>query len=114
MSSIRLEELPQTTVSARSSLHSKDSEPSVEGSHAYYVQHDFPPTSHRLNTTTSATSRGRRLSIAERDAVELPEVDRGKGAYKFLAAAFVLETMIWGYSFSFGIIQVSYYEGCLR
>lgn len=56
--------------------------------------------------STSRSSSRRRFSIAERDAVPLPAVDRGKGAYIFLLNAFVLEMVIWGYSFSFGIIQV--------
>lgn len=107
MASMTLQEESKTTLSARSSFHSKDSE---LGHESYGITElndtSFPPTSHRLSTISTVT--GRRLSIAEREAVELPEVDRGKGAYKFLAAAFVLETMIWGYSFSFGIIQVSF------
>lgn len=43
---------------------------------------------------------------AELGAAELHPVDRGKHAMLFVAAAFVLETTIWGYSFTFGIVQV--------
>ncbi|KAI0741945.1 MFS general substrate transporter [Daedaleopsis nitida] len=39
---------------------------------------------------------------------ELPPVDRGFRAWSFCAAAFVLEMMIWGFSFSFGIFQEYY------
>ncbi|KAM0750468.1 MFS general substrate transporter [Meredithblackwellia eburnea MCA 4105] len=39
-------------------------------------------------------------------ASSLPPVDRGKGAWGFALAAFALETFIWGYSFTFGIVQV--------
>lgn len=46
--------------------------------------------------------------VAELGARELPQVDRGWHAWLFLVNAFVLETMIWGYSFTFGIVQVSY------
>ena len=45
--------------------------------------------------------------VAELGAKELPQVDRGWHAWLFLVNAFVLETMIWGYSFTFGIVQVS-------
>lgn len=38
---------------------------------------------------------------------ELPPVDRGRGAMGFLAVAFFLELMLWGYAGAFGVIQVS-------
>lgn len=40
----------------------------------------------------------------------LPPADRGKDAWLFLAAAFVIEGLTWGYAFSFGIFQ-DYYSG---
>ncbi len=39
-------------------------------------------------------------------AEELPPTDRGKAAYEFLIAAFVLEVFVWGYSYSFATILV--------
>ncbi|GAA5971252.1 hypothetical protein JCM21900_004199 [Sporobolomyces salmonicolor] len=54
-------------------------------------------------------SRLRRLSMDEPEAgaaQELPPVDRGRGAWTFLAAAFILETFIWGFSYSFASILV--------
>ena len=38
----------------------------------------------------------------------LPPVDRGKDAYLFLAAAFVVEGLVWGFPFSFGVFQDYY------
>ncbi|GAA5905771.1 hypothetical protein JCM6882_000454 [Rhodosporidiobolus microsporus] len=46
---------------------------------------------------------------AEADAQALGPVDGGKGAWFFVVAAFVLETFIWGYSYSFATILV-YFE----
>ncbi|KAK0630770.1 major facilitator superfamily domain-containing protein [Bombardia bombarda] len=39
----------------------------------------------------------------------LPPVDGGKDAWLFLAACFVLEALVWGFPFAFGIFQ-SYYS----
>lgn len=39
-------------------------------------------------------------------AQELPPVDGGRGAWTFVVAAFILETVIWGYSFAFATILV--------
>ncbi|GAA5932290.1 uncharacterized protein JCM15063_001181 [Sporobolomyces koalae] len=52
----------------------------------------------------------RRLSMSEpedgREAQELPPVDRGKGCWGFVAAAFVLEAFVWGFSYVFASILV--------
>ncbi|KAJ5900082.1 hypothetical protein N7495_004826 [Penicillium taxi] len=39
---------------------------------------------------------------------DLPPVDTGKRAWLFLAACFVIEALIWGFTFSFGIFQDYY------
>ncbi|KAI0770597.1 MFS general substrate transporter [Fomes fomentarius] len=39
---------------------------------------------------------------------ELPPVDRGVRAWMFCASGFVLEMMVWGFSFSYGIFQDFY------
>ncbi|KAM5540859.1 hypothetical protein V8D89_005503 [Ganoderma adspersum] len=39
---------------------------------------------------------------------ELPPIDGGSGAWIFCASAFVVEMMIWGFSFSYGIFQEYY------
>ena len=36
---------------------------------------------------------------------ELPPVDRGVKAWTFCAAGFVLEMMIWGFGFRFGVLH---------
>ncbi|KAL2181351.1 major facilitator superfamily domain-containing protein [Thermothelomyces heterothallicus CBS 202.75] len=38
----------------------------------------------------------------------LPAVDRGKDAYLFLAACFMVEALVWGFSYSFGVFQDYY------
>ncbi|BGP51061.1 hypothetical protein JCM10450v2_006987 [Rhodotorula kratochvilovae] len=45
----------------------------------------------------------------EADARELPPVDRGRGAWGFVAAAFLLETFLYGFSYSYATILV-YFE----
>lgn len=70
---------------------------------------DLAPTYSRDSSpmrrfTAGGARAGERAS--ELGAAELHPVDRGKHAMLFVAAAFVLETTIWGYSFTFGIVQV--------
>ncbi|KAJ9154886.1 MFS general substrate transporter [Pleurostoma richardsiae] len=38
----------------------------------------------------------------------LPPVDRGKDAYLFLLACFMMEALVWGFPFSFGVFQDYY------
>ncbi|KAI0718179.1 MFS general substrate transporter [Cerioporus squamosus] len=42
------------------------------------------------------------------DVQELPPVDRGLRAWTFCAAGFVVEMMVWGFGFSYGIFQDYY------
>ncbi|BGP44162.1 hypothetical protein JCM10449v2_008226 [Rhodotorula kratochvilovae] len=55
--------------------------------------------------------RLRRLSMneGEEDGRELPPVDGGRGAWGFVVAGFILETFIWGFSYSYATILV-YFE----
>ncbi|KDQ61479.1 hypothetical protein JAAARDRAFT_54845 [Jaapia argillacea MUCL 33604] len=39
---------------------------------------------------------------------ELPPIDRGTKAWTFCFCSFILETMVWGFGFSYGIFQVYY------
>ena len=55
------------------------------------------------DTTGTGTNRARRPSVVN----ALPPVDRGPHAMQFLCAAFILETFIWGYGFTFSLIFVS-------
>ncbi|GAA6064424.1 hypothetical protein JCM10212_001199 [Sporobolomyces blumeae] len=53
------------------------------------------------------STRLRRMSMGEPDeGHELPPVDRGKGAWGFVVAAFILETFIWGFSYCYASILV--------
>lgn len=72
-------------------------------------------TDHEIGSSVRDSSPMRRIDTSQRgrDATgtdlgssELAPVDGGRQAWLFVAAAFVLETTIWGYSFTFGIVQV--------
>ncbi|TRX95230.1 hypothetical protein FHL15_003922 [Xylaria flabelliformis] len=45
----------------------------------------------------------------QRHEFSLPPVDGGKDAYLFLAAVFLVEALVWGFPFSFGVFQ-NYYD----
>ncbi|KAI9037481.1 uncharacterized protein KD926_000276 [Aspergillus affinis] len=47
-------------------------------------------------------------SNAELHEDNLPPVDRGRGAWGFLTACFMIEALIWGFTFSYGIFQDYY------
>ncbi|KAG8729591.1 hypothetical protein FRC12_020864 [Ceratobasidium sp. 428] len=47
-------------------------------------------------------------SSEELAATALPPVDRGFKAWSFIAAAFVLEILVWGLGFSYGVFQEYY------
>lgn len=38
----------------------------------------------------------------------LPPADKGKDAWLFLAACFMVEALVWGFPFSFGLFQEHY------
>ncbi|CAE6425563.1 unnamed protein product, partial [Rhizoctonia solani] len=45
------------------------------------------------------------LESTEPAGMELPPVDRGFKAWSFVGAAFVLETIVWGFGFTYGVFQ---------
>ncbi|KAI1188114.1 major facilitator superfamily domain-containing protein [Nemania serpens] len=47
--------------------------------------------------------------FAERHEFSLPPADGGKDAWLFLAAVFVVDALVWGFPFSFGVFQ-NYYN----
>ncbi|BGP52411.1 hypothetical protein JCM10450v2_008389 [Rhodotorula kratochvilovae] len=49
------------------------------------------------------------MNEGEEDGRELPPVDGGRGAWGFVVAGFILETFIWGFSYSYATILV-YFE----
>ncbi|KAL4901748.1 hypothetical protein BDW74DRAFT_169951 [Aspergillus multicolor] len=52
--------------------------------------------------TTSATSLSNDTSY--------PPIDTGKDAWFFLAACFVMEALVWGFAFTYGVFQAYYTE----
>ncbi|TCD66900.1 hypothetical protein EIP91_000739 [Steccherinum ochraceum] len=42
------------------------------------------------------------------NAQQLPPVDRGRQAWTFCFCSFILETLVWGFGFSYGIFQAYY------
>jgi hypothetical protein len=45
---------------------------------------------------------------AEREVTPLPQIDRGRQAWSFVAAGFAIETLLWGGLFSTGVF-LKYY-----
>lgn len=79
----------------------------------------LPPSYHTTKTETDPDSIRRaetgtpepRQDIQEQGGHEfsqLPPVDGGKDAWLFLAACFVVEGLVWGFPYSFGIFQDYY------
>ncbi|CAE6439405.1 unnamed protein product [Rhizoctonia solani] len=46
-----------------------------------------------------------RSSSLEHEGLSLPPVDKGFAAWSFVVAAFVLETLVWGFGFTYGVFQ---------
>ena len=44
------------------------------------------------------------------DGKPLPPIDRGMNAWLFLAACFVMEALVWGFAFTYGVFQAYYSE----
>lgn len=53
--------------------------------------------------TTSGPSEA-----TEQETISLPPVDGGKAAWLFLAGAFTVEALVWGFPFAFGVFQEYY------
>ncbi|KAJ5455664.1 uncharacterized protein N7458_003928 [Penicillium daleae] len=60
------------------------------------------------STTMETFEVSSRDSVADHHEMNLPPVDRGRRAWLFLAACFIIEALIWGFTFSFGIFQDYY------
>ncbi|KEP46039.1 MFS monocarboxylate transporter [Rhizoctonia solani 123E] len=59
--------------------------------------------SSRLNTPVDEISRSDFLLST--NASELPPVDTGLGAWSFVASAFALDTLVWGFGLTYGVFQ---------
>jgi hypothetical protein len=75
----------------------------------------------RSSSTNSSTSQNQELlpcnskSDPEKTPLEndLPPVDGGFHAWMFLAASTMIEALVWGFAFSFGVFESYYRESDL-
>ncbi|QRV81955.1 major facilitator superfamily transporter [Ceratobasidium sp. AG-Ba] len=63
------------------------------------------PKSQEFIGTPGDSTAGLTPSPEELAALALPPVDRGVKAWSFVAAAFLLETLVWGFGFTYGVFQ---------
>ncbi|KAI8986278.1 MFS general substrate transporter [Trametes punicea] len=78
-----------------------------------YEMSPFPSDS-GIKSPATLSSRSSRAALHARDPQEgaiiqeLPPVDRGVKAWTFCMSSFVLEMMVWGFGYSYGIFQDYY------
>ena len=60
-----------------------------------------------LRTLAEGTSGGTDMSNVH-CGTQLPPMDGGMNAWLFLAACFVMEALVWGFAFTFGVFQAYY------
>ncbi|KAL8855925.1 MAG: hypothetical protein Q9178_007439 [Gyalolechia marmorata] len=65
------------------------------------VLHDFSHDPRSLDDNSSPVP-------SDHDDPSLPPIDGGKDAWLFLAACFVVEALVWGFPFSYGVFQEYY------
>ncbi|KAI0079375.1 MFS general substrate transporter [Panus rudis PR-1116 ss-1] len=63
------------------------------------IEHAYPPTP---NTELSQEP------FNDANVQELPPMDTGRKAWGFCISAFILESLVWGFGFSYGIFQTYY------
>lgn len=56
----------------------------------------------------SGSTDGTSDSDAHDGAQQLPPMDGGMDAWLFLAACFVMEALVWGFAFTYGVFQEYY------
>ncbi|KAG8747744.1 hypothetical protein FRC10_011873 [Ceratobasidium sp. 414] len=77
-------------------------------SHAYpstLGESSASPSRPKSQEFAGDSTAGLTPSPEELAALALPPIDRGFKAWSFVAAAFVLETLIWGFGFTYGVFQ---------
>ncbi|KAF8703642.1 Major Facilitator Superfamily, partial [Rhizoctonia solani] len=58
------------------------------------------------NTQVASESGQRETdSLPDHEGLSLPPIDKGFAAWSFVAAAFMLETLVWGFGFTYGVFQ---------
>jgi hypothetical protein len=70
-----------------------------------YVFQDHHDGSPNIMIDIIAANSG---NSAEREVTPLPQIDRGRQAWSFVAAGFAIETLLWGGLFSTGVF-LKYY-----
>jgi hypothetical protein len=63
-----------------------------------------------LCTPLEGTTNATHLSNINDGTKQLPPIDRGINAWLFLAACFVMEALVWGFAFTYGVFQAYYSE----
>jgi hypothetical protein len=69
------------------------------------------PAEHRSNESAARNDielQDIQTQSSEREQVNLPPVDGGYQAWLLLAGCFVINVLIWGFAFSFGVLQEYY------
>ncbi|KAJ5626742.1 hypothetical protein N7528_004169 [Penicillium herquei] len=61
-----------------------------------------------LHTASAGSTDSTDLSDAHNDSRQLPPMDGGLDAWLFLAACFVMEALVWGFAFTYGVFQEYY------
>ncbi|KAL5638584.1 hypothetical protein ACGC1H_005300 [Rhizoctonia solani] len=62
-------------------------------------------TKHSSGLNTSVNKVSRSDYLLGTNASELPPVDTGLGAWSFVASAFALDTLVWGFGLTYGVFQ---------
>ncbi|KAF2198740.1 putative MFS monocarboxylate transporter [Delitschia confertaspora ATCC 74209] len=68
----------------------------------------IPQPETQTPTDGSLNENGNANNPNDNQEFSLPPVDGGKDAWLFLAASFVVEALVWGFPFSFGVFQEYY------
>ncbi|KAF2262877.1 MFS general substrate transporter [Lojkania enalia] len=65
------------------------------------------PTPQDTTTPDADWNSQHQFDLGDSTEFALPPVDRGKDAWGFLAAAFTIECLVWGFPFAYGIFQTT-------
>ncbi|KAL6800890.1 major facilitator superfamily domain-containing protein [Trichoderma sp. SZMC 28013] len=90
-----------------SSIELKKAPPNVLSAETAHIPEQGPSESN-YNSDRAVISGDDENPPSGAAEFSLPPVDRGKDAWLFLAACFVLEALVWGFPFSFGVFQDYY------
>ncbi|KAF4943088.1 hypothetical protein F66182_18852, partial [Fusarium sp. NRRL 66182] len=74
----------------------------------YELDHQPSDIDSRNNDSASNNANSETETITGIEQQYLHPADRGLHAYLFLLSSFILEALIWGFAFTFGIFQQYY------